>query len=857
VRRALPLGAICALLLPAAASAAGLPDFDVRDGLRAAAPSAPRLLIRRGSALTRPTAAPARRVARGYIAGHAAALGLDAADVATLGAPRVVRAPGGLRTVRFVGGVDGIGTFDSAVTVGIDRSGRVVSVAGRPAHRLAVPSAFGRATGQAVGARTAVRGGPQRETRFGNDFARLVIFAGPPHDRLAWHVSLGDYDGVVDARTGAVLRRHYLVKEAANAGVFPNYPGAKAGGAQVAVDFEKLGWLAAGATKLSGPFVYAYADTLSIDDPGINGDVPRTAAGDFVYPFKTFGTARPRCDVFAACSWDSSVHSSWQDNKNQTTVQTFFLDNLWHDHLQAPPIGFDKASGNFAESDPVVAQTDDGASTFPPSPLPLFAPLNLNNANMSTPADGSSPTMQMYLGAYDDLTFFEQFRDYNNGDDAATVFHEYTHGLTSRLVTNADGSEALDSDQAGAMGEAWGDWYAFDFLVRNGLSPDTAAGGEVDIGIYSDVNPHATRTQGIDCPLQSSGPSTEPCPGKNTAGPGGYTYGDFGKIAGSPEVHSDGEIWAETLWDLRTALVASEGGQAAGSDVAEALVTGGLRLSPPEPSFLNMRDAIMQADVALFGGTHMATLWTVFAARGMGIDATTTGGSDDAPHEGFKVPDAAKLTGTLTATPASVPAGGKVDFDASSFAAGSPSPKGFAWDFDGDGKTDATTAGPQASHVYGSAGSYMARVRVTDTQLATGTATTQVSVTGPTPSPSPSPGASPGPGTTRGVQLRVARGGRGRYAVHATCAPSCSVQVSGRLTRGAARKLGVARRRLRSVSRTVRGTVRIRVRVSRRLLKRARARGVRVLRVVVRSSATPPRGAAVSRRRTVRVRVPR
>ena len=73
-----------------------------------------------------------------------------------------------------------------------------------------------------------------------------------------------------------------------------------------------------------------------------------------------------------------------------------------------------------------------------------------------------------------------------------------------------------------------------------------------------------------------------------TAGPGGYTYGDFGKIAGGPEVHSDGEIWLETLWQIRQTL---------GARRTEKLVTRGMELSPPAPSFLDMRNAIIQADV--------------------------------------------------------------------------------------------------------------------------------------------------------------------------------------------------------------------------------------------------------------------
>ena len=54
-------------------------------------------------------------------------------------------------------------------------------------------------------------------------------------------------------------------------------------------------------------------------------------------------------------------------------------------------------------------------------------------------------------------------------DEADIVYHEYTHGLSNRLVIDADGNPALDSVQAGSMGEAWSDWYALDYLVNQGL----------------------------------------------------------------------------------------------------------------------------------------------------------------------------------------------------------------------------------------------------------------------------------------------------------------------------------------------------------------------------------------------------
>ena len=97
------------------------------------------------------------------------------------------------------------------------------------------------------------------------------------------------------------------------------------------------------------------------------------------------------------------------------------------------------------------------------------------------------------------------------------------------------------------MGEAWSDWYAMDYLVNQGQLVDTKASGEVRVGDYVGAGKDLIRTQPLDCAVGAPRPSARDCRGK----PGGYTYGDFGVIVGGPEVHADGEIWGETLWDLR------------------------------------------------------------------------------------------------------------------------------------------------------------------------------------------------------------------------------------------------------------------------------------------------------------------
>ena len=250
----------------------------------------------------------------------------------------------------------------------------------------------------------------------------------------------------------------------------------------------------------------------------------------------------------------------------------------------------------------MLTQTSDGATIAAASPDAAHR----NNANMTTPPDGQPPTMQMYLFRDTNSPSALDWRSVNGGDDSGLVWHEYTHGLSNRLVTNADGSGALSSAHSGAMGEGWSDWYASDLQVREGLKTDAAGTpGEIDIGDYTDADLHKLRTQALDCPVNTTDPL---CPGGMDTAAGGYTLGDFGKIFEGPEVHADGELWAETLWDLR---------QAVGSDVAETLVTNGMRLSPPEPSMLDMRNSILAAEQANGGGLH-DEVWEVFRVRGMG-----------------------------------------------------------------------------------------------------------------------------------------------------------------------------------------------------------------------------------------------
>jgi hypothetical protein len=612
----------------------------------------PRVVVDLDGALTGPSEDGPAAAALAYVRANAAAFGLTDADLAGLRLRDRATNEDGLTVLRWIQVTDGIPAFDSGLKVAVDRAGRVVSVSGSPAHGLDVASADPGVTATAALDRVRRRfggrdtriadasGGARQATEFADGSrASLVAFAMAGADQLAWDVlapsPVGLMHAVIDATSGRVLFHANLTDDATNADVFENHPGAAA---PITVDLDP--WLTDG-TKLKGPNAHTFAD---LDDDNVADGPEEVTPGTFT--FQDFNTGPVYCTSGFPCSWDSSDDGSWQTNLEQNANQVFYFVNVFHDHLKEAPIGFDADSGNFEGDDYVLAQSDDGAATDPGFvPGAPFMPDvdHTNNANMSTPPDGFSPTMQMYLFSNVDST---RFRDVNGGDSAAIVYHEYTHGLSNRLVTDAAGYGALDGAQSGAMGEAWSDWYAMDFLVREGIVTDNpGVDGDVDVGAYVDAVPHTIRYQGIDCAVDASAGE---CPAPDgDAGFGGFTYGDFGDVFSGPEVHADGEIWAQTLWDLRRALVAHFGGSdSSGSTEAERLITDGMRLSPPEPTFLDMRNAILAGATS---DTLRDIVWQVFAARGMGFFAAATDASDTFPVEDFSLPPAAGgPTGTVT-----------------------------------------------------------------------------------------------------------------------------------------------------------------------------------------------------------------
>lgn len=196
--------------------------------------------------------------------------------------------------------------------------------------------------------------------------------------------------------------------------------------------------------------------------------------------------------------------------------------------------------------------------------------------------------------------------DFDNG----IMAHEYTHGISTRLTGGPSTATCLTNNEQ--AGEGWSDYMAL-MMTTNWASASTADGTKArSLGTY--VIAEQPTDPGIRTHPYSTDLSINP-----------WTYGDLAGTGG--EVHTIGEIWAATLWDMTWNIIQQDGINAnifnangtGGNSVALKLMMLGLKLQPCQPGFLDSRDAILKADTILYNGKYSCAIWNAFARRGMGV----------------------------------------------------------------------------------------------------------------------------------------------------------------------------------------------------------------------------------------------
>jgi hypothetical protein len=201
-------------------------------------------------------------------------------------------------------------------------------------------------------------------------------------------------------------------------------------------------WLPPDATTTSGNNAFAYADVIAPQG---------FSAGDF--------TAEVTSDRTFDYVLDDSQRANSFDNRKAAIVNLFYMTNFLHNYYY--DYGFDEASGN-------AQLSNFGRGGFEGDPLLLEAQDNsgLNNANMSTPADGASPRMQQFLWNDKDAVV---------GEDWGTV------------VTNPDGIGLLGSSQVSPFGPLqYSDLTGAAVRVYDG--DDAGGAGSVTDGCQAAVN---------------------------------------------------------------------------------------------------------------------------------------------------------------------------------------------------------------------------------------------------------------------------------------------------------------------------------------------------------------------------------
>ena len=430
--------------------------------------------------------------------------------------------------------------------------------------------------------------------------------------------------------------------------------------------FNQLGWIPDGGNTTDGNNVQAGLDRkkpndanavptdidpdgMAIGSPNrvfnfaLNPSNPSTGVGDNPLPSgQAAGTCLEQTDTTLPTEYQKAA-----------TTQLFYLVNRYHDVMYQ--LGFNEAAHNFQNvnftglgvgGDRVAAQAQDCSST--------------SNADFTTPADGSRPTMQMYLwpGSSGRATI-------DGALDADVVIHEHTHGLSNRLHGNAAG---LNTNMGQAMGEGWSDFYAHSLLAE----PTDPVQGIYTEGGYVTANSFATKGLGnyyygirrypTDVLAHTGGANNKPH--------NAYTFSYVNKdcnarmnatnfaFAPSPgisnttcdQVHNMGEVWKSILWEARARFI-TRLGAAAGNRRMLQLVTDGMKLAPIDPTFLTERDAIIAAAVAGGDQNDVKDLWDGFAARGLGASASIqtvgTGSNNTAVTDGFDLPNLTQ-TGTIT-----------------------------------------------------------------------------------------------------------------------------------------------------------------------------------------------------------------
>jgi hypothetical protein len=483
--------------------------------------------------------------------------------------------------------------------------------------------------------------------------------------RAAYAVTLMDSDGAdtlgvqsyVDARTGQVLFRDDLVDYLADPSKWKAFP------ANPPLDYSTSDTRQLWCWEASDPgcqrILNNPASPLAWDINPATGTSFETTNGNNSFAVQkwntnngnavgtVFATSRPGRDytydwtnqwLEQRCNPTTTFTSPQANDIDAALANLFAMHNRMHDfsyYLGFTEANFNMQRDNFGKgglgSDPEQGNGQAGGVV---GGSPGFQ--SRNNANQGTGRDGLPPVTNMFLWQPVAGAFYPRCVD---GDyDMSVIGHEYTHAISNRMV--AGPNSGIQGFQGQSMGESWGDLNGGEYLLENGYVP-TGTENPYAVGAYVTQNP----IRGIRDYAMNDSP---------------LNYSDLGFDLTGPEVHADGEIWNAVNIDIRQAMNAKYDATFPSSDAAlqqscadgitpvdqcpgnrrwiQLVYDSLLLIASGNTTMLIARDAMLAADATRFGGANQDLIWNVFAGRGFGELASTTGGGDSEAIPSFESP---------------------------------------------------------------------------------------------------------------------------------------------------------------------------------------------------------------------------
>jgi hypothetical protein len=204
-----------------------------------------------------------------------------------------------------------------------------------------------------------------------------------------------------------------------------------------------------------------------------------------------------------------------------------------------------------------------GAGLYPPVNMQSQrVRINQYGADNSFATDHPKDELRFGKGGVDDA------------EDAEVILHEYGHAI------HFSQDFSFASEEAGAISEGFGDYWAADVSNIVAPTPDPACVADWDSTSYTSTVPHCLRR--VDTDL--------------------HYPGDL-----NGEVHHDGQIWSRALWDIRTAL---------GHVEADTIILNG-QFDFPGTTMTALAESTVAAALSLYGTTAADAVTTAFHDRGI------------------------------------------------------------------------------------------------------------------------------------------------------------------------------------------------------------------------------------------------